>query len=123
MRDRQGKRGCHRRIDGVAAIANHLEPDLRGDVALRHHHPPLGAKRRGACVQGEGGNDESDKQDKRAAGHGASAENYMPSGPAMAAGLLRVRRAGLRSRQQRLPTVLPSVRIEGGARLGVWTHP
>ena len=27
--DRQGKRGRHCRVDGVSAIAQHLDPDLR----------------------------------------------------------------------------------------------
>ena len=70
MRDRQRKCGRHRRIDGVAAVADHLEADLRRDGALRDDHPALGAEGRRAGLERQGGDDEGE-QDEEDARHGA----------------------------------------------------
>ena len=35
---RLGDRHRHRRVDGVAALAQDFRPDARGDLVLRHHH-------------------------------------------------------------------------------------
>ena len=63
-----GKRkSCRdRRIDGVAALAQDVAADLRGDLLLRHHDTVLGADGRSAvCGRGHIG----------VAGKGACGEN------------------------------------------------
>ena len=43
MRDREGEgRGC-RSVQGVAAVAQHLDADARGDRGLGYHHAVVGA--------------------------------------------------------------------------------
>ena len=53
MGDGQREGGGDRAVDGVAALAHHLPADLRGDVALRHHHRPAGARRLAAGLERE----------------------------------------------------------------------
>ena len=61
MRDRQREGGRDRRVDRVAAGADHLETDLGADLILSDHHALAGARGGGGSGQ-QGSRDQGSRR-------------------------------------------------------------